>query len=731
MLDRAKAIDEQFLHCVREEQFPASQSRITPAVAGLSKNDFIELFESQLVSRQLDLMARVLKDRGLGFYTIGSSGHEGNAALARVFRHTDMAFLHYRSGAFMAERARHVSGVNPIRDQMLSLVASSDDRISAGRHKVFGSVELFVPPQTSTIASHLPKAAGAAWALKHTRDLGVAKPVPDDSVILCSFGDASLNHATAQTAFNFAGHCAYRGLELPLVFVCEDNGIGISTPTPDGWVKASVAQRPGLNYVYGNGLHLPDVYLAAQEAEELARRERKPVFLHIKTVRLAGHAGSDVESQYKAQSAIESNEAQDPLLHSARIALESGFLSKGELLARYEALREEVQREAEDCLKRPKLTSVTDIVASLAPERPKLDYPAVAPEAQRQAAFGTNYRNLAQPRNLCQHINFALTDLFLQYGNLVAFGEDVAKKGGVYRVTADLQARFGEARVFDTLLDETSIFGLALGGAQMGLLPIPEIQFLAYTVNAFDQIRGEAATLSFFSNGQYTNPMVIRIASLAYQKGFGGHFHNDNAFAFLRETPGIVIAVPSNGPDAAKMMRTCVHLAQEQKRVVAFMEPIALYMAKDLHEKGDNGWLFEYPEPSEHIALGEVGVYGDSEEIVVLTYGNGYYLSRQAEKILREQHGKAVKLVDLRWLAPLPVAAILREIGKLPKVLIVDESRHTGGPAEQLITALVENMSTLPKIKRVCGVDSFITIGESWKYLLPSTEDIVEAALAI
>lgn len=729
MLDRAKAIDEQFVHALRSGRFPESQSRITPSVAGMGRDDFIALFESQMVSRQLDLMARILKDQGLGFYTIGSSGHEGNAAVARVFRHTDMAFLHYRSGAFMAERARHVTGINPIRDQMLSLVASSDDRISQGRHKVFGSVELFVPPQTSTIASHLPKAVGTAYALHRASELGLTTPIPADSVILCSFGDASLNHATAQSALNFAQHCSYRGIPLPLVFVCEDNGIGISVPTPNDWVKASVTGRPGLNYVYGNGLHLPDVYLAAQEAEELARHERKPVFLHIKTVRLAGHAGSDVESQYKNQSDIETNEAQDPLLHTARIALEQGYLTADQILARYEALREEVQHEAEACLKRPKLTAASAITASLTPEYPQVPAPDSAPESARQHAFGTNFKQLKQPRNLCQHINFALTDLLLQYPEMLAFGEDVGKKGGVYRVTADLQARFGDKRIFDTLLDETSIFGLAIGAAHLGLLPVPEIQFLAYTVNAFDQIRGEAATLPFFSNGQYTNPMVIRIASLAYQKGFGGHFHNDNAFAFLREIPGLIIAIPSNGPDAAKMLRTCMHLAKTQKRVVAFMEPIALYMTKDLHDKGDNGWLFEYPDPEERIELGEVGVFGNDTEQVILTYGNGYYLSRQAERILRENHGVTVKIIDLRWLAPLPIEAMVREIGQSSKVLIVDESRQTGGPSEQIVTALVEHLSHRPTIRRITGIDSFITIGESWKYLLPSTEDIVNAVL--
>lgn len=140
---------------------------------------------------------------------------------------------------------------------------------------------------------------------------------------------------------------------------------------------------------------------------------------------------------------------------------------------------------------------------------------------------------------MAQLINYALTDLMEQYPNSIMFGEDVGKKGGVYSVSTNLQNRFGEHRVFDTLLDETSILGTAIGAAHLGYLPVPEIQFLAYTHNAIDQIRGEASTLSFFSNNQFTNPMVVRVAGLAYQKGFGGHFHNDNSIGFLREIPGV------------------------------------------------------------------------------------------------------------------------------------------------------------------------------------------------
>ncbi len=171
---------------------------------------FCDLFESQLISRHLDLMARVLRVQNKVFYTIGSSGHEGNAMVARLTRHTDPAFLHYRSGAFMAERFRKLPGMDPIMDSALSFAASKDDPASGGRHKVWGSKPLWVLPQTSTIASHLPKALGTAVAIEQARRIQHTLPIPEDSIAICSFGDASSNHATAQTAFNAAQWTAYQ-----------------------------------------------------------------------------------------------------------------------------------------------------------------------------------------------------------------------------------------------------------------------------------------------------------------------------------------------------------------------------------------------------------------------------------------------------------------------------------------------------------------------------------------
>jgi 2-oxoisovalerate dehydrogenase E1 component len=206
-------------------------------------------------------------------------------------------------------------------------------------------------------------------------------------------------------------------------------------------------------------------------------------------------------------------------------------------------------------------------------------------------AFSGKLPENAGPMTLAQSINAALTDTLTGVPQALLFGEDVAAKGGVYGVTKGLRDRIGPARVFDTLLDETSILGLALGASLSGLLPIPEIQYLAYLHSAEDQLRGEAATMGFFSQGAYRNPMVVRIAGLAYQEGFGGHFHNDNAVGVLRDIPGLVVACPARPDDAAAMMRTLVASALSDGTVSVFLEPIALYHTRDLYTEGDRGWL--------------------------------------------------------------------------------------------------------------------------------------------
>jgi len=241
-------------------------------------------------------------------------------------------------------------------------------------------------------------------------------------------------------------------------------------------------------------------------------------------------------------------------------------------------------------------------------------------------------------------------------------------------------------------------------------------------------LRGEAATLPFFSNGQYTNPMVLRIAGLGYQKGFGGHFHNDNSVAVLRDIPGLVLAVPSNGADAARMLRECVRLAREEQRVVVFLEPIALYPMRDLHADKDGGWMHRYPPPDEVIRLGEVGVTGDGRDLAIVTFGNGTYLSHQAQARLAAA-GVASRIIDLRWLSPLPKEALTAAVQGCAHILIVDETRHSGGVAEALMAHLHE-VTAVP-LHRLTAEDSFIATGPAYAATMPSADTIVAAALAL
>src|SRR5579875_1842352 len=383
--------------------------------------------------------------------------------------------------------------------------AAADEPVAGGRHKVFGHHDLAVIPQTSTIASHLPRAVGVAFAIGRAAKLGVACAWPADAVVVCSFGDASANHSTATGAINAACHAAYQRLPMPLLLVCEDNGLGISVRTPAGWVQAAYQGRPGLRYFSADGCDLASAFDAAAQAAEYVRSARRPAFLHLSVVRFMAHAGSDAEVAYRSHAEMAADLDRDPLLGTARLLVSAGLLSPAEVIDRYEAKRREVAALAAEAASHPPLRSAAEVMAPLAAAARAAAAPGAAPAAaDRQARLAVFEGRLPEdegPLTLAQTLNRALADALAARPEMLVFGEDVARKGGVYGVTTRLLKRFGAGRVFDTLLDEQTILGLALGTGLSGMLPVPEIQYLAYLHNAEDQIRGEAATLQFFSSG--------------------------------------------------------------------------------------------------------------------------------------------------------------------------------------------------------------------------------------
>jgi len=708
---------------------PAGADPAAPVRAGsqLDGATLLAIFDAQAESRQLDFAARWMQQRGGGYYTISSAGHEGNAALAAALRPADPALLHYRSGGFYCARARQVPGIDPVSDVLSGVAASADEAIAGGRHKVFGRAELAIVPTTSTIASHLPRALGVALGIGRAAKLGVASPWPRDAVTVASFGDASASHSTAVGAINAACHTAFQGIPVPLLLVCEDNGIGISVPTPAGWVAASFGTRPGLHYLAADGCDPVATYDAAAEAVHLVRARRQPAFLHLSVVRFLGHAGSDAEAAYRSPADLAADLARDPLVATAAALVGAGLLTPDQAVARYDAIRERVRGAAERALSSRPLASAAEVMAPLAPRHPERVARRVLAGADADRAAAVD-----GPVTLAQAVNLALGELLDAYPGMCVFGEDVGRKGGVYGVTKGLQRRFGGARVFDTLLDEQSILGVALGGALTGLLPVPEIQYLAYLHNAGDQIRGEAATQQFFSAGQFRNPMVARVAGYAYQKGFGGHFHNDNAVGALRDIPGLVIASPARPDDAAAMLRTCLAAAAEDGSVCVFLEPIALYHTRDLYDDGDGGWLADYPAnpaPDAHVPIGQARGYGDGTDLTMVTFGNGLRMSLRVARRLAAR-GIGARVVDLRWLAPLPADDLLREARLTGRVLVVDETRRTGGVSEGVVAALTDAGFPGP-IRRVTSEDSFVPLGPAANVVLLDEATIEKAAVGL
>lgn len=243
---------------------------------------------------------------------------------------------------------------------LYGVAGAAKEPIAGGRHKVFGRHELAIIPQTFTIASHLPRAVGVAFAIERARKLGVDSPWPKDAVAVASVGDASMNHSTAVGALNTACLATYQGLPILLLVVCEDNGLGISVRTPSGWVRAAYADRAGLRYFAADGSDAAAAYDAALAAAEWVRRHRNPALLHLSTVRLFGHAGSDVESACRTSIEVAADLLHDPLVGTARLLVECGALTPCEVLQRYERLRGEVAEVAEGALRSRPLESAAE-----------------------------------------------------------------------------------------------------------------------------------------------------------------------------------------------------------------------------------------------------------------------------------------------------------------------------------------------------------------------------------
>ncbi len=714
---------------------PAGSGTVSEPVRG----DLLDIFESQAASRWLDVAARRMHAAGRSRYTVASAGHEGNAALALALRSNDPALLHHRSGAFYLARTA-VAGLDDGELSIaLGLASRADQPAGGGLYPGLAHSDVAILPPALTVAGQLPRALGLAWTIgRQQRARGTERlRWPDDAVAVASFGDGSANHSTAAGAVNSACWAARQGVPMPLLLVCEDNGLGLSMSTPPGWIRALYGAREGLRYLYADTSADPlEVLETCREAVEVARSHRRPVLLHLACVRIGGHVGEDDEDSYRRADRIAADLAKDPLAATMRTIVRTGVMTGPELADRLLDIRDRVASAVEEALSRRPVKSTGEVMESLSPRRPA----AVAmlatrepPAGRRNEAFGDRPPELEGPLTLAESINRALLDAALVSPSLVVLGRDVARMGGVHGVTKGLHKRLGPARVTDTALDEQTVLGLALGAGVSGLLPVAEIQSLADLHAAEGQLRTEAATLSFRSGGAYRNPLVIRVPGLAYQDGLGGAVGGDNGLGFLRDIPGLVIACPAHPSEAPGLLRTCLAAAEADGTVSVFLEPIALYHERDMLEAGDDAWRAPYPAPSLwgsfHAPIGRASVWGTGTDLTIVSFGNGLRMSMRVAAQL-EQDGINSRVLDLRWLAPLPLEDVVREATATGRLLIVDETRRTGGISESLVTGVLESGFD-GKLARVTARDSPVPVGPAAEFVLLSENEISSIARAL
>lgn len=737
---------------------------------GDDAGSLLEIVRAQFTSRWLDVAARRARSLGLPSATIASAGHELNAALGWALRPGDPVLAHHRSGAMVLARAR-AAGDDRVVARRAALLLEPSARAAATRRRVDEAEWQFVPTG-GTGAQHLPRAVGLAWALGRQGGLPVRLRRPlrwrDDSVVVVGVGDVSAAHGTAVGAVTTACWAARRGTPLPLLVVCEDNGLGLSMRSPDGWIEELYGNRPDLVYVRDEARDPLESLAVARHAVAVARDEQRPVFLHLPTVRIGGHSGMDVESSYREPYEIDADLARDPVIASMRAAVLSGVLSAGEVRALWDQARGRVidglfeahphgdpetgpvEELDAPTVQLPRLRAIeadeeTRIIsldrvqrgngtasdADLVLERACW----VSPDFERQRVFQERLPETEDPLTLAQSLSRAMSDCAAAASHLVVLGADVARKGGSFGVTRGLLRRFGASRVVDLPPDEQAVLGLGAGAGLAGLLPIVEIAGPQALHQASGLLRGDVAGLATTSDGVFHNPLVVRVPALARPGASPVAPGEDHALGVLRDMDGVIVACASHPGDAPALVRSCVAMAEVQGAVAVLLEPMSLYHERDLYTQGDGGWLASYAGPAswreQHAAPGTAGVWGDGGDVTIVSFGTGVRLSLRVAGRLAKA-GVAARVVDLRWLNPLPVDDVLREASATSRLLVVDEGRAGAGVSEGLVTALLEAGYT-GRIARVTGLDTVgdgegLGLGDQRAAALPGEGDIEAAA---
>ena len=687
---------------------------------GLDAAALVAAYRNIYLSRRVDDKEIQLKRQNRIYFQINSAGHEAVTTAAGMVARPgyDWFELYYRDRALCLQL-----GVTPY-EMFLQAVGAKDDPASAGRQMPshWGSKRLNLISKSSCTGTQFLHAVGAAeggWRMSQIRELADKGGFRKDEFVLVSSGEGQTSEGEFWEAVSSACN-----LKLPVLFLIEDNGYAISVPvevnTPGGSISKLLRGFPGLFLAEVDGCDFLESYDALRYAAEYCRSRMGPAVVHAHVIRPYSHSLSDDEALYRPKEERERELARDPVQTMAHLLLSEGILSEAAL----ETLKADVDREVGEAADRalaaelPAPDSAYEFVYS-----PDVDPTSAAFATEPVAAEG------AQPTTMVDLLNACLRDEMQREPRIVLFGEDVADasrdevlaeckgKGGVFKVTHNLQRLYGKERVFNSPLAEANIVGRAIGMAVRGLKPVVEIQFYDYIWPAYMQIHNELSNLRWRSGNTFTAPVVVRAAIGGYIGG-GAVYHSQSGAVLMTHIPGLRVVMPSNALDANGLLRTAIRCDDP----VLFLEHKHLY--RQTHNKG------VYPGADYMVPFGKARRVQEGADVTIVTYGATVYRSWQAARGFTEETGKTVEILDLRSLSPYDWEAIAESVKKTNRALVVYEDSLSWGYGAEIAARIASDLFVYldAPVERVAATDTFVAYQPQVEdFILPQASHIRKA----